>query len=585
MPLGRFSSVWAVDFEYTQPDGWRPSPICLVAIEANSGETIRLGPDQLRELKQAPFDVGPNSLMVAYYAAADAGCFLSLGWPRPANVLDLYAEYSCRTSGLPTPAGRGLLGALAHHGLGGIGFVEKQEMRALAMRGGSYTQEELKALIDYCESDATAVVALLKRMQPFDLDRALLRGRYAPSLASMEAIGIPFDVPTLELLRGGWDGVKERLVAEVARDYTVAAPDGGVKYSIYEGASFRADRFAEWLEQQGIPWPRLQSGVLSLEDDTFRQMARSYPAVSELREARHALSQMRLQDLAVGPDGRHRCMLSAFRSQTGRNQPSTSRFVFGSSVWLRGLIKPGPGRFDSYLDYSGQEYGIAAGLSGDEAMMADYLKGDPYIEFAKRIGAVPPDATKKTHPEERERFKVALGLGAMYGAGAESIATTIGRPPAYARYLLQRHRQEYARFWRWRDAAVDHGMLHGKLWTVFGWEVHVGPKTNPRSLANFLMQGNGAEMLRLACIYTTEAGIAVCAPVHDAILIEGNLEVKDETIALAKGLMERASRDVLGGFELRVGVETVAHPNRYRDEKRGGPMWDRVMRLLERCPG
>jgi hypothetical protein len=32
-------------------------------------------------------------------------------------------------------------------------------------------------------------------------------------------------------------------------------------------------------------------------------------------------------------------------------------------------------------------------LSGDEAMQAAYLSGDPYLEFAKQAGAVPPDAS------------------------------------------------------------------------------------------------------------------------------------------------------------------------------------------------
>ena len=54
-------------------------------------------------------------------------------------------------------------------------------------------------------------------------------------------------------------------------------------------------------------------------------------------------------------------------------------------------------------------------------------------------------------------------------------------------------------------------MLHGWLWTVFGWRVHVGDHINPRSLANFPVQANGAEMLRLACCLATERGIAVCA--------------------------------------------------------------------------
>ena len=38
-------------------------------------------------------------------------------------------------------------------------------------------------------------------------------------------------------------------------------------------------------------------------------------------------------------------------------------------------------------------------------------------------------------------------------------------------------------------------MLHGRLHTAFGWEVRAGPEANPRSLANFPMQDNGAEMM------------------------------------------------------------------------------------------
>jgi hypothetical protein len=193
---------------------------------------------------------------------------------------------------------------------------------------------------------------------------------------------------------------------------------------------------------------------------------------------------------------------------------------------------------------------------------------------------VPPDASKWTHPEVREAFKVALGLGAMYGAGAQTVATMIGRPPAYAAYLLRRHREMYARFWAWRDAVVDHALLHGELWTTFGWTVHVGGDANPRSLANFLMQANGSEMLRLACIRITEAGINLCCPVHDAVLVEGAAGQMDDVIEETRRLMAQASRDVLGGFELRTGVERVVHPQRYRDEKRGGRMWDRVMSLL-----
>ena len=214
-------------------------------------------------------------------------------------------------------------------------------------------------------------------------------------------------------------------------------------------------------------------------------------------------------------------MLSSFRSTTGRNQPGNSEFVFGPSCWLRSLIKPPPGRAIAYIDWSGQELGIAPYLSGDPNMIADYESGDPYLGFGKRAGLVSADATKQSHRHDRERLKVSMGLGAMYGAGPRTVAETTDQPVAVACDLLRLHRVTYPVFWRWSQAAVDHAMLRGWLTTTFGWTVHVGSKVNPRSLKNFPMQANGAEMLRIACCLVTERGIDVCCPVHDAILIEG----------------------------------------------------------------
>jgi hypothetical protein len=96
-----------------------------------------------------------------------------------------------------------------------------------------------------------------------------------------------------------------------------------------------------------------------------------HPAIAPLRELRVSLSQLRLNDLTIGSDGRNRCLLSAFKARTGRNQPSNSQFIFGPAVWLRGLIKPEPKFALAYVDFSQQEFGIAAALSGDAAMLAE----------------------------------------------------------------------------------------------------------------------------------------------------------------------------------------------------------------------
>ena len=309
-------------------------------------------------------------------------------------------------------------------------------------------------------------------------------------------------------------------------------------------------------------------------------MSRSHPRVSPIRELRSTLSGMRLSALQVGDDGRNRCLLSPFRSITGRNQLSTSRFIFGPSAWLRGLIRPQPGHGLAYLDWSQQEFGIAAALSGDAAMKAAYASGDPYLEFAKQAGAVPADATKKTHEKERNLFKACV-LAVQYGMGEASLAARIGQPVAKARQLLELHRRVYRRFWTWSDAAVDEAILGGKLWTGFGWQLHTKSDPNPRSIRNFPMQAGGAEMLRIATVLLIESGVRMVAPVHDAVLIEAPLDELDATVEAAQALMKKASNIVLDGFELGSDSVVVRYPDRYADA-RGAVMWRRVMHLLNR---
>lgn len=569
-PTRHYREAWAVDFEFGAAPGERPEVRCMVARELKTGRLLRFWADELETMDEAPFSVDAGSLFVAYYASAELGCFLQLGWPLPRNVLDLFAEFRVATNGRRVPSGSGLLGALAWHGLDAMAGAEKDALRELAIRGGAYSADERLALLDYCQTDVDALARLLPRMAPkIDLPRALLRGRYMAAVARMEHVGIPVDVDTLAALRERWDDVKLRLVERIDADY-----------GVFEGAGFRFDRFADYLARNGMAWPRTETGRLATNSDTFRAMAKTHPAIAPLHELRHTLGELRLFDLAVGADGRNRCLLSPFRARTGRNQPSNSKFVFGPSAWVRSLIKPAPGRAIAYVDWSQQEHGIAAALSRDPAMIDAYNSGDPYLAFARQAGAVPADATKASHPRERELYKACV-LGVQYGMGPDSLATRIGEPPVVGRRLLRQHRDAYPTFWAWSDAAVNHAQLYGSLSTVFGWTVHVDGDANPRALANFPMQANGAEMLRLACCLATERGVDVCAPVHDAVLVEGPADSMADVVATAQAAMGEASRVVLDGFELATDACVVGWPDRYADE-RGARVWAEIVALLER---
>ena len=316
---------------------------------------------------------------------------------------------------------------------------------------------------------------------------------------------------------------------------------------MYEGSVFKLARFAKWLADRGMAWPLTEQGRPSLEDDTFREMAKLHPEVAPLRELRHALSDLRLEHLAVGTDERNRTGLFPFGARTGRNTPGSTRFIFGPSVWLRGLVKPETGRAIAYIDWRAQEVAIAASLSGDERLLDAVQSGDPYLAFAKLARLVPGDATKATHPQIREQCKRCV-LGANYGMQAASLAYRIGGTKADAERLLRALARAFPVFWQWSEDTVDRGMLLGRLSSVYGWPLRVTRDTRPTALRNYPMQANGAEMLRIACCQATERGIEVCAPVHDAILIEASAAGIRDAVAGAQRAMVEASRAVLGGL-------------------------------------
>ena len=159
-----FKEVWLADFEFMQPPGELPTPLCLVAKELSTGQIKRIWRDELLRMTQPPYSLAHDALFVAYYASAEITCHLALGWPVPTNILDLFVEFRNWTNGTEPLWGAGLLGALTWFGLDSMDAGDKEAMRELAMRGGPYTQEEKDQLVSYCESDVISLEKLLTAM-------------------------------------------------------------------------------------------------------------------------------------------------------------------------------------------------------------------------------------------------------------------------------------------------------------------------------------------------------------------------------------------------------------------------------------
>lgn len=562
---GDFNNCTAVDYEFQGGNGNPQTPICYVAKNLTTGAFTKHWIEGTEVKPIYPTD--KNSLLVAFYASAELGCHKTLNFKIPLYILDLFTEFRCLTNGSRIPSGNSLLGACDYFGIKHSDVTYKKSMRDLILKGSPFTEREKKDILNYCQQDVELTSILFEKMKPLiDLNYALLRGRYMAAMAFVEFNGIPIDVKKLDEIKDCWKIIQEELIWRVDQ-----------YYNVFEGTTFKIEKFKKYLEKQKIPWECTATGQPRTDSNYIHKQSKIYPQLKPLYELKHALGQLRLNDLQIGIDGRNRCLLSPFRSKTGRNQPSTSKFIFGPSTWIRFLIKPKPGTAIAYVDYAQQELAIAASLSGDKNLISDYKTGDPYLAFAKKAGAIPSDGTKETHPEKREIYKICM-LALNYGMSIETFANNTGISYAEANYIVKWHKRRYRKYWQWSDQFIDNGMLSGLVKTSYNWYFHTR-NAKYRTLQNWPMQAHGADILRLAIILCVEHGIKVVAPIHDAILIEAPINEIETKVKTTQEIMEFASKCVLD-FKINTDVQIFKYPNNFFDS-RGELMWNSIWSILD----
>jgi DNA polymerase-1 len=320
-------------------------------------------------------------------------------------------------------------------------------------------------------------------------------------------------------------------------------------------------------------------------------MARQKPVLLPFANLVKAIGDLRQFGLTIGSDGRARYPVMPFKADTGRNQPKARQFLFGQSSWTRGFIAPMRQEGVVYADWGAAEFAIAAALSQDPNMLNAYKSGDPHMQSAISTGLAPEGATKTTHGTIRDIVKIWL-LSAQYGATAKSLTDALSpelqikmpNPLASAEEFLEKHRRVYSRYWEWADKRVELFVheTHCEE-TMFGWRHRYNTRLKDWQIRNqslnFPMQSACAEILRWACIYATEDGIEVLAPVYDALLVGGPAETIEEIAKRTQAHMNRASELVLG-FAMRTDAKTIKHPDRFMDP-RGAHTWKVIMQLLD----
>jgi DNA polymerase I len=574
--------------------------LCHVYTDVFTEETFRFWEDKNKS-HQPHFDF-ENILIVSFNATAEIGCHLNLLHGRPNNVFDSYVENARLYK--PMRVGKGALSLLTtaeHYGIKDkMSYEEKENNLDLILRRNNYahlpfeySKKEQKQILDYCEADTKVLREVfirqvldieeklqLKTNEDFagELWRILNRGYAVGCVALVERNGIPVDVSLVNKFNNYWPAVKNNLIKEVNKEIDV----------FNEDLTFSFEKFNQLIKRNKLDhkWQRMKTGNFTTNKKVIKQHLDNED-IKKFDELRTLQNMTKLTAYTPGNDGRTRTSFNMFGTVTGRASPSSSKYVFSASKWARNFIKPSFGNYLVYIDYTSQEPGIMGYLSNDENLIKAYQSGDIYIHTAKLFGMVPDNATKQSHPEERNIFKV-LYLANSYGQGPRAIAETLKISVSKAKELQNKYKEVYSKYFTWVDGIIEQGMQQGYLSTVLGWQRHIknlfmikdGKKVDiRRSLLNWPIQSHGAEILRTALIDLTDNDFKVVALVHDAVMLEIPIPEFKERLEEAKQIMVDASIKVVGG-PIRVDQEIIK--SNYEQEPKDQKLFEKIMDEIAR---
>lgn len=536
--LGYFRDIWCVSAVTTRVKAERRTVRYLAARELRSRKLFRTS----TPAKATPIPFNPRTLVATFDAASVLEALRTHGWPEPPHVIDLFAEYRATTngqedrSGLPTES-PDLVTTAKRFDLEDIGLIAPDAF-------DTATTQEVRR---HCETAVNLMPHLLAQVS--QVAHALRRGAYATSVAAIQHRGIPLN-PSLIAQAGD---LHHQLQDLAEREYA----------GVFRYASCSAKRLRAWARRRGLHWP-CKSGTPHGVDHFF-ECYRKIDDVFRLDRLRKALQRLAvLTATPVTREGRSHCDIRPFASTTGRNEPPRKRYAWEVP---RSLIAPSPGMAMAIVDYSQQEIGIAAYLSGDQTMASHYENGDAFINFGREVGLVHCESPTALSAERKTIKKIVAPI--MYGASEASIARKLGRFRAVAKTAIQTHKRIYPRFWEWRREAIRLFNQGRPLQTVYGWQ-RLPPHAAPtdveqlmRSVANFPVQAHGTEILWSACPRIHEAGYGLLGVLHDAVLVEAPVDDIKDVCAGVSAILRDASQDVLSR-PLKTAEEIAIHPEQFR---------------------
>ena len=229
-----------------------------------------------------------------------------------------------------------------------------------------------------------------------------------------------------------------------------------------------------------------------------------------------------------------------------------------------GFVAP-EGRVLVSADYSQFELRLAAVLSGDEALIADFNAGiDIHTKTASEAFGVPLDQVTKA---QRRAAKV-INFGVLYGMSVKGLADAAGMSIGDAKAFIEKYFELRAPIKRKLEEILKQAREMGYVETFFGRRRPTPDVKSSnflvraaaeRAAQNMPIQGTEADLMKRAMVEVDKKlpkGAELIMQVHDSLIAECDEDLAEEV----KTILQETMEGIAPELKIKLAVDvTVGH--------------------------
>ncbi len=428
----------------------------------------------------------------------------------------------------------------------------------------------VEKVVEYASEDADITLQLKEYLAP-ELDKEGFQDLYdkveepmIKALVQLEYNGIRLDSDYLHKYSKEFDAELKQLEKDI---YGLA----GSPFNIASPKQVGVILF----ERMEVPyrWKKTPSGQYKTGEEILTELAPKTPIIEKILRFR-GLTKLKSTYIDALPNmvnprtGRIHSSFNQALAATGRLSSSNPnlqnipvRTPEGAKV--REAFIP---RDENYVilaaDYSQIELRLIAEISGDEAMLEAFQKGqDIHTATAARVFDVAlEDVTK----EQRGRAKT-VNFAVVYGAGATNLSKQLDISRKEASELIEQYFTQFSGLKTWMDEIKEKAREDGYVTTMMGRRRQLRDINSKngmlrshaeRNAVNTPVQGTAADMIKLAMVEVHKFLMAgdyktkMVLQVHDELVFDAH---KDELEEL-KPIIEEKMRNALPNLKVPILV-------------------------------